>query len=805
MFKNYLTIFMRILMRQKVYSFINIFGLAIGFAASLLIALYINDELSYDKFHKDADRIYRIGIGVILKGQQSDHALTGPPVAEALYNEFPGIESHCRFWHQPATPIQYEYRSISDQKLVMADSNFFSFFSFEILEGDAQTALIGSNKVVLSENMARAIFGVEKKNFKSLIGKQILMGINKTTTEVTAICANPPANSHFHFDAVVSSESDLLLKNNYEFDELSCYSFIKLKPNTNVEMIRGQLRAFLLKYLVPQFVAEVINMAFEDWEKQGERVYYFLTPITDIHLDSHAISEFEQNGDRSYLYMLFCIACFILLLACLNFINLTTARAANRAKEVGIRKAIGAIQKKLIAQFMSESFLYIFLALLVGLALVVFFLPSFNELTVKTFHIEQLLSPTFTLSISLMVVMITIISGSYPAFILASFAPIHVLKAKNNQGRRNSTARSVMVIFQFTVSAGLIIASIMVFKQIEFLQNQSTGFNKENVVCITNAVNLGKNMTSFKNEVRSHESFIDAAYCSQVPSEIITASGYRKKGVVQWNTAHEYFVDEDYLKALNLQLADGRFFSKDFPSDSSAVILNESAARLLGIPNLSQKEYVEEAGERNPFEIIGIVKDFNFESLKSEIKPLVICYGGQSRMLIRVTAGNFHDKITHLEKIWKKHSSAPFEYSFLDEKLNAQYQSEEKLSRIALVFTVLSIFIACLGLLGLVTYMATQRTKEIGIRKVMGASVSQIVVLLSKDFFKLVVVAIAIALPLSWYGMNQWLQTFAYRIDFSFAVAAIAGCLVVLVALLTVSYQSIKAAMGDPVKSLRSE
>ena len=805
MFKSYLTIFIRILMRQKVYSFINIFGLAIGFAASLLIALYINDELSYDKFHNDADRIYRVGVGVMLKGEQSDFAVTGAPVAEALYNESPGIETHCRFWQKTATPIEYEYRRISDQKLIMADSNFFSFFSFKILEGDAKTALTGPDKVVLSEDMARATFGTEKKDFKTLIGKQILMGTNKTATEVTAICANPPANSHFHFDAVLSSESSLSLKNDYSFTSLDCYAFIKLKPDADLERIRGQLRPFLLKYLVPQFVANIIHMDFDDWEKQGERAYFFLTPITDIHLDSHAITEFEQNGDRSYIYMLFCIACFILILACLNFINLTTARAANRAKEVGIRKAIGAIQGKLITQFMGESFIYTCLALLFGLVLVVFSLSSFNELASKNFYLEDLYSPTFILGISLMVVVITLTSGTYPAFVLSSFAPLHALKGKNIPGGSNATARSAMVVFQFAVSACFIMVSIMVFRQIEFLQNQSTGFNKENVVCITNTVNLENNLTAFKNEVKSHESFINAAYSSQIPSEIITATGYRKKGIEQWSAGYEYFVDEDYLNTLNLKMAEGRFFSRDFPSDSGAAIINESAARLFGIPNLDQKEYVEEAGEPNALEVVGIVKDFNFESLKSEIKPLVILYGGQSRALIRVTTGNLHDKIAHLEKIWKRHSSAPFEYSLLDEKLDAQYQLEEKLSRIALVFTVLSIVIACLGLLGLITYMATQRTKEIGIRKVLGATVQQIVVLLSKDFLRLVIAAIVIAIPISWYGINQWLQTFAYRIHFSFVVVAFAGGVVILIALLTVSYQSTKAAMVNPVKSLKSE
>jgi putative ABC transport system permease protein len=535
MLRSYLTIFMRILVRQKVYSIINIFGLAIGFASSLLIMLYINDELSYDKFHKDADRIYRVGVGVILKGEQSDFAVTGSPVAEALYDESPGIESHCRFWQKTATPIEYELRNISDQNLIMADSNFFSFFSFKILEGNGQTALTGPDKVVLSEDMARAIFGTEKKDFKTLIGKQILLGANKTATEVTAICANPPANSHFHFDAVLSSESSRSLKNDYSFTSLDCYAFIKLKADADVEIIRGQLRPFLLKYLVPQFVANIIHMDFDDWEKQGDRAYFFLTPLTGIHLDSHAITEFEQNGNRSYIYMLLCIACFILILACLNFINLTTARASSRAKEVGIRKAIGAVQKKLITQFMGESFIYTCLAVLFGLALVAFTLSSFNDLTAKNFSLEHLSSSTFIAGISIMIVMITVIAGSYPAFILSSFAPLHALKGKNISGGSNSRVRSAMVVFQFTVSACFIIASIMVFRQIEFLQNQSTGFNKENIVCITNTVNLENNLTAFKNEIKSHESFVDVAFSSQIPSEIITATGYRKKGVEQWS------------------------------------------------------------------------------------------------------------------------------------------------------------------------------------------------------------------------------------------------------------------------------
>lgn len=803
MLQNYLTTFIRIFIRQKIYSAINVLGLAIGIAAALLLALYITDELSYDKFHDNADRIYRVSARAVLAGQPAAYALSGAPVAENMYRDFAGIESYCRLWLRPVTIIEYETRNISDQHLIMADSNFFSFFSFRILAGNPKTSLTGSNKVVLSETMAQAIFGITDKNYDSVIGKQILLGASKVVTEVTAICENPPSNSHLHFDAVLSSDSSLPEKNNTTgFLHLGCYSYIMLKPQVKSDVITNQIRSFVLKHVAPQWSRVNGGGTLEEWEKKGNEIGFYLTPITNIHLDSHAANEFEANGNRQNLYILGAIACFALLLACLNFINLSTARASNRAKEVGIRKTIGAPKRKLMAQFMTESFLYTILATIVGLGLVSLFISPFNILAGKELSAYSILSVPFLLGIVSLILIVAFLCGSYPAFVLSAIRPARILKGQVGPNRHS--ARNMMVIFQFIVSTTLIVTSLMIFRQIRYLQTTETGFNKEDVICLSNASDLGSNSGAFKNEVKSNPLFKQVSFCSIIPSEIINAAGHRRKGDQEWKTLYDYTADEDYLDALDLKLVEGRFFSKEF-NDSTAVVINEAAASLLGIPDLKQNEYMEDPGELIPRQIIGIVKDFNFESLKNEIRPLVIYYGADSRAMIRLSARDNRLAIDELQRIWEKHSDTPFGFSFLDERLQAQYEEERILSQVSLVFTIVSILVASLGLLGLVTYMALQRTKEIGIRKIMGASVRQIVVLLSKEFLRLVIIAFVIAIPISWYGINEWLKTFAYRTDFSLAVAGSAGIAVVSIALVTLSYQSIKAAIGNPVDSLRNE
>ena len=806
MLTNYLTTFLRILMRQKIYSAINVFGLAIGIAATLLIALYITDELSYDKFHKDADRIYRVGIFVRLTGVDNPYAVTGYGTAETLKREIPSIESFLRITSRSGTALYTDTKSITMDKLIYSDSNFFNFFDFQLLSGDQKNLLKGPNKIVLTESTAHNIFNVNHiDGYKNLIGKIVLVGWNKVAMEVTGVVANPPSNSHFKFNGIVSSETDLRTQSPNHWTP-DCYTYIKLSSENSIHQVESSIPAFVNKY----YDLELGSItSFEDFQKRGDNVNLHLMPLLKIHLDSHQLSELEPNGNRSYLYLLAVIGAFILILVCINFINLSTARAVNRAKEVGIRKTVGAIQKKLIGQFLFESILYTLSGFILALAFVSIMIDPFNLLTAKTLSIDKLLEPVFFICMIIMLVVIAGFSGSYPAFILSSFRPSQVLKGRMSVGYMGKDIINSLVIFQFVISTTLIISSCLIYMQLNFMQTKNLGFEKDNVICLTNTLTLENSHELFRNELKSLNIIANASYSTRVISETINGNGgRRRKGSQEWHTVQAFSSDQDFAQTVGLNILSGRFFSKDFPSDQNGVVINRAAAEILGIRNLDQVEFIEYTGNDGIVasnQVIGIVENFNFEPLRSEVNPLVINLGGTLRMSIRLTPGDMQQKIKSIETIWKKYTNAPFEYSVLDQNIKAQYKSEETLGKIAIVFTGLSIVIACFGLFGLVTYMASQRTKEIGIRKIMGASVQQIVALLSKDFLRLVFIAFVIAIPISWYGMNEWLKSFAYRIDFSFMVAVIAGCAVVLIALLTVSYQSIKAAMGNPVESLRSE
>lgn len=802
MLRNYFTTFVRILLRSKISPGINVTGLAIGVASSLLIAFYITDELSYDTFHEDANRIYRMSGEVRLAGKEDNYAMTGALLAKTIY-EIDGIESSLRVTKMPVTTAEYNDNGINVNNLILADSNFFSFFSFKFIEGDEKTALTGPNKIVLTESAAQGLFGTQLIGYDSLIGKTIMLGTEKVATEITGIAANAPHNSHFHFDAVLSMETVYKKKEHGSFIGLECYTYIKLNKSKKVDEVAIYLPSFHDKHAGPE-IASVGHTTLEELRRRGDNFSYSMMALTNIHLDSHLLMEMETNGNRRYLYFLTIIASFVLLLACVNYVNLSTAQAVSRAKEVGIRKTLGASQKGLIGQLMFESFIYTLIALFFGLALIFLFIEPFNFLTSKHLSISQAFTLEFAAGSFLFVATISALAGSYSSFYISSFRPSKVLEGKLGIGSRGRGLRNTIVTFQFAASAAFIMGSVIVYQQLQYLQTKSPGYNIENVVCLTNTLSLKNNAKAFKNEIKSNNDFVDAAFCNRIPSEIVVASGYKQKGSDQWNTIHGYSVDEDYGNTLKLELASGRFFSENFPSDSSSVVINEAAAKIFGIDNLDQKEYIESPGDHT-YEIVGITKDFNFESLKSGIKPLVIHKGGSSRMTVRLTSGNTHRKIALLEKIWKKYTSTPFEYTFLDERLDSQYRSEEQLGKTAIVLTCLAIVIACLGLLGLVTNTAHQRTKEIGVRKVLGASVEQIVVLISRDFFRLIFVAFMIAVPVTWYSMNIWLKGFAYRISFNGLAVAVAGGITVIIALLTVIYHAIKAAVVNPVDCLRNE
>jgi|APTNR8051073442_1049403.scaffolds.fasta_scaffold00003_366 putative ABC transport system permease protein len=808
MFQNYLTVALRILMRQKIYSAINIFGLTTGVTASLFILLYVADELSYDRFHPDAEQIYRVNFHGTLQGQAFVNAQTGMPMAEGLQREGTGVTSVVRLDKWMTCPVRYEERAFTEMHFYLADSNFFSFFNFSLIAGNIEEALRGPNKIVISETAAVRYFDYKGKGDLSPIGKTLVIGSEGAIfAEVTGIAKDVPHNSHIHFDFIMSWETSGY-SNNTVWLNSEAYTYFKVFPGTDISGIQKTLDGFVTKYCAKE-IEQFLNVSLDEFLKQGGNVGFTTQPLVDIHLKSQLQDELEPNGNIEYVYLFSAIALFIVLLACINFMNLSTARSANRAKEIGVRKAVGALRNKLIRQFILESFVYAAIAFLLAFILVYVLLIPFNQLAGKSLTTDMLYHPVFLTGFVLLMVGIGVLAGSYPAFYLTSFKPVEVLKGKFRAGAKSYGIRNTLVVFQFFISIALIISSMMVYWQLDFLQKQDVGFQKENVVGIMHTMNLGKNAEAFKNEILKYPDFIAASYSSRLPPNVDWSSTFTNESSEESYLMAVYIMDHDHLKTLGLNMISGRFFSRDFPSDSSAVILNETAARHLGILEGQGKKIKYPGTEAGyAMEVIGIIQDFNFETLKANIRPMVIFLGGAPNwdIAVRLTPGDPAKKIKLLGELWKKFApNSPFEYSFVDQNFDAKFRSEQRLSEVILVFTALAVFIACLGLFGLATFAAEQRSKEISIRKIMGATVSQMVILLSKNFVKLILVALLIAIPVTWYGMNKWLESFAYHIEFSIALAGIAGLVALGIAMLTVSFRSIKAAMGNPVEYLRND
>jgi putative ABC transport system permease protein len=811
MLHNYFKTALRILVRQPAYSFINIFGLTVGIASCLLIMLYIKDELSFDRFHKDAERIYRVDFMARLNGQEVATVQTGLPMAEAMMNEAPPVESVVRVTKWNTMPVRYEDKSFTEKHFYLADSNFFQFFSFKLLSGNPQSALVGPNKVVISERTAKKYFGYKGAGDTSPLGKIFSMGSRgEIPAEVTAIAEDVPSNSHIQFDFVLSLQSWDGLKQEQIWLNSAVVTYFKTKPGADVNDMSERYTYFIEKYCEAE-LQKFMQISLKQLMEQDGRLGFQTTALTDIHLRSQLSDELEPNGNIQYLYLFGCVAVFIIVLACINFMNLSTARSANRAKEVGVRKTIGALPTRLIGQFLMESYLYTFIAVVFALVIISASLNLFNQLTSKTIAFNELINPVFTVGLILFVTIIGLLSGSYPAFYLTSFKPVEVLKGKVRAGMKSSGIRNGLVVFQFVISIGLIISTAMVYRQLNFVQSRSLGFDKENIINLLHTWNLDKNASAFKNELMQHQEIVAASYSNRLPPAVDWTSVVREANTKQEHLLSFYVMDHDHLKTLGYTMAKGRFFSRDFPSDSMAVIINETAARQMDMEEFEGKAILSSMGSltERKYEVIGILKDFNFQSLKSTIRPMVLMLGPEpnSEMAIRITPGNVKEKIKLIESIWKKYApQSPFEYSFLDQNFDAQFRAEQRMGEVFIVFTSLAIVIACLGLFGLATFSAEQRAKEIGIRKIMGASVGRIVFLLTKDFTKLILIAFAIALPFTWYALDKWwLQEFPYRVNFDGMVIVSAGVIAVLVGLITIGFQSLKAAMGNPVESLRSE
>lgn len=807
MWTNYIKIALRSMQRQKFYSFINIFGLTLGMATALFILLYITDELSYDRFHVDADRIYRVGIKGRLADQDFNMATAPEPMAAALVQEVPEIEAAVRIRPVKQVIVQYEDKAFTEDVVLLADSNFFSFFSFQLIEGAEKDALRGPNKMVVSERAAKKYFNYQGKGDTSPLGKIILYGTRNVACEVTGIVQDPPVNSHFTYSMIQSMDTwEGSMRNQWTSN--SSYTYYKVAANAN-HNLQSKFDDLVIKYVGPE-IFQYLGIGIDEFRQQGGDYRYIPEALLDIHLKSTFGEQILPNGNIQYLYIFGAIGLFIIVIACINFMNLATARSANRAKEVGIRKTIGAARGRLITQFFSESFLYGIISLSIAILLVWLMLPLFNQLAGKLITFSSLSTIPFAIGMITLVIIVGLGAGIYPALYLTSFQPVEVLKGKIRAGFKSSGLRSFLVTLQFTISIVLIISTLIVFQQVDYIQNKNLGFAKDNVLIIDNVNKLGTNKQVFKDELQKMKGLNRVSYSQYVQPNIGNSSVFRPSGENQEDILFSYnTIDEDHLATMKMELAQGRNFSKDIPADSMSVMMNEAAFKLIGWDNIEGKEILEfqDEGIGPRYRVVGVVKDFNYETLKNKVRPLLLFYAPENRMVsIQLDGSNIRENVASIGEKWKTLSgNAPYDYTFIDQEFDALFRTEQRMSSIFTVFTVLAIAIACLGLLGLASFTAEQRAKEIGIRKVMGSSVSQVVLLLSGGFTKLVMISFIIAAPLSYYTMSMWLESFAYRIDISLLTVLAGGTAALIVSWLTIGYQSYLAARANPAHSLRSE
>ena len=808
MLKLFFKIAWRNLRRNKTYSLINIIGLAIGLASFVLIALYVTDELSYDRYNTKASRIYRINTSVKMGGYENNMAATSDPMGAALKKDYPEVEQYTRFYAASGSRlIRKGNEFINEDKIAYADSTLFDVFTLPAVRGDTHTALNNPNTVVISESAAKKYFGNV-----DVVGKNI--ETNSTLYKITAVIKDVPDNSHFDFDFLFSMDNAPYNFGNYLSHNF--HTYLLLKEGTDYKQFEKKFSEYIQRYVLPQAQQVMDIKSIEEFEKAGNRLEYTLTPLLKIHLYSHLYSELGTNGNIQYVYIFSAVAIFILMLACINFVNLSTARSMKRAREVGVRKVMGTTRANLVRQFISESAMTVLLSMIVALVITLLALEAFNQLASKSLTAGMLLQPKILLIIVLLPVVVSLVAGSYPSFFLSSFKPTDVLKGKIMSGSSKSILRSGLVIFQFATSIVLIIATITVYRQLNFIQNKQLGFNREQVLIVDGTSALGNNADAYKNEMSKLPGVTNATYAGYIPvSASARSDNTFSKGAVVSSTnsfnMQEWEVDYDYIRTMGMHIIRGRNFSRDFGTDSSAIIINETTASMLGYPDpVGKKIYTLTSFPENKlisYTIIGVVKNFNFESLRENIGPLCMTLGGANwSTAFRINAADAGDIITQAERKWKAMATGmPFSYRFLDDSFNNMYRAEQRVGQLAVIFASLAILIACLGLFGLATFMAEQRTKEIGVRKVLGASVQNIIVMLSQDFLKLVVIAAVIAFPIAWWSMHTWLQDFAYRISIGWWIFGIAGVTAALVALVTVSFQAVRAALANPVKSLRTE
>jgi putative ABC transport system permease protein len=802
MFRNYFKIAVRNLWKNKGLSFINIFGLATGMACSLLIFLFVTDELSYDRYNADADRIYRVVKDFVNDdGSKLPDATTPPAAAPAIQKEIPGIEHVTRIFPSWGANFLFTYKDkhLYENGLYRVDSSFFDVFTFPFVEGNAKNAFKEINSIIITQTAAKKYFGSEEPMGKVLhidqLGDMMVSGVLKDV----------PENSHFHFDFLIPIRK---FSGNIDgnWGWYNFYTYIKLKPNVNIASIEPKIQAIYKR------------------NNPDEKNVYYTQALTNIHLDSNLKWELEPNSERLYVVVFAIVGLLIILIAAINYINLVTARSSLRAKEIGIRKVSGAYNSSLVKQFLLESVITCLVAAIVALLIAQLLLPVVNSITAK--HLILFSTGNFvTIYFLLGAILIGVFAGLFPALYLSSFKPIIVLKGTKTKEKGVFNLRKALVVVQFTISIALIAGSLIIYQQVNYIQSAKLGLNKDQVLVIRDFGALTRDQkSSFQNELLNIPGVKDAAGADGVVGGQNWTTGLNVKGSKNEQLVNFLSVGYDYLNVLGIQLKEGRGFSPDFPADTmtnesnrqleediGSIVLNEKAVKDLGVPSPAIGQRIEWGRDGDTIyyvRLIGVTKDFHFASFRNEIKPFafVAVPARVNNLTVKLSGQNVSSTMQQIENKWKQFSpDRPFQYFFLDETFAQLYKAEANFQKVFVVLVALSIIIACLGLFGLAAFTAEQRTKEIGIRKVLGASVAGITTMLSKDFLKLVIVSILIATPVAWWAMSLWLQNYAYRIQINGWIFLLAAVISILIAVITVSFQAIKAAVVNPVKSLKTE
>ncbi len=817
MLKNYLIISYRNLKKSLGVSLINVFGLAVGISCCLLIVLYVGDELSYDRNWENADQIYRVGVHSIIGTQETNTVRTPSQLSRTIIQEYPEVLHATRMEHTPNMLVRYQDIVYNEANFMWVDTNFFDVFPLKVLFGDPKTALKDDHTVVLTLENAKKYFGNPAEALNKIVEFE-----DGTPYRVSAVVDNPVKNAHFHYGMLSPLSSWEWDNGEWWLNNFMC-TYIVLHEKASPKDLEAKLPQFLRKYAGPHF-QESTGMSFDEMEKAGGKYEYFLQAMTSIHLYSHMDGEMEPNSDIKYIYIFSIIAAFILFIACINFMNLATSRSAGRSREVGMRKVLGSTKNRLIGQFLVESILTCVLSVLAAMTISVLLLPLFNSIAGKAIVINYL-SPWYMLpGLLFFTIFLGILAGSYPAFFLSSFQPVKVLKENLGLGQKGRGIRQILVIFQFSISIVLFITTFLLFRQMNFIQNKHLGFIKENIVIINRGWAMGQNpdgtfidttfqqtvFESFKNDLKQNPQILSVSGGTNIPGRGFQNAVLNAKGAgnSEQHLINYCRVDWDYAETFGLEMVEGRFYNRE--TDSwTGIIINETAAKVFGL----KKPYIEQAlgspGDSSAtIPIVGILKDFHYESLHKPIQPLAIGFQteGRTYICVRIRPENVKETIEYIKQTWNNYIPyKPFEFFFFDDNYNRLYQTEMQTNKLFTIFSVISIIIASLGLFALASFTTERRIREIGIRKTLGATVPNILILLTKEFAWLVIISNLIAWPVAYFFIKQSLQAYAYRISIGAGSFLLAGVTALLIAVITVSYHSIRAALSNPAETLKYE